>query len=292
MSLIAHLALVSESAAIEHAELARVGAAIQKQVVRDLEPLWDVRATVDAFATLEDVPPGYWPIIVKDDIERPSAGIHCDHQGQPLALVTADSDWTVTASHEVLEILVDPFGNRLVAGPSPKDGQGRVEFLVEVGDPVADPALAYSVNGVLVSDFYTPRYFDPVRADGVRYSFKGAIRHPRQVLRGGYLTWHDPVTGQWWQQSWFSGDAPAIRSLGAVRPHCGLRAVVDRLTERHRAEHAPSRRRSRRPTLAADAAAAAAADGEAARTREAIRASSHAKATAWRAVIQELAAGE
>ncbi|MDJ0346198.1 hypothetical protein QMK19_16000 [Streptomyces sp. H10-C2] len=32
-------------------------------------------------------------------------------------------------------MLGDPWGNRLVAGQSPKPGQGAVEFLVEVADP-------------------------------------------------------------------------------------------------------------------------------------------------------------
>jgi hypothetical protein len=74
-----------------------------------------------------------------DDIGTPgAAGIHEDKNGQPFALVTASSnldEWSSTASHEALEMLIDPFGNRLVAGDSPKSDQGRVSFLVEVCDP-------------------------------------------------------------------------------------------------------------------------------------------------------------
>lgn len=51
-----------------------------------------------------------------------------------------------------------------------------------------------TVNGVLVSDFYTPHFFDPVKNASVRYSFTGAIDKPRQVLRGGYISWHNPPT--------------------------------------------------------------------------------------------------
>ena len=43
-----------------------------------------------------------------------------------------------------------------------------------------------------MSDFYTPRFFDPLVAPGVRYSFTGALTEPRQVLRGGYLSWARP----------------------------------------------------------------------------------------------------
>ena len=66
---------------------------------------------------------------------------------------------------------------------------------------------------MLVSDFYTPRFFDPVHSSAIRYSFTDAIKRPRQVLRGGYLSWHDPKTDHWWQQTWF-GSRKEYRDLG------------------------------------------------------------------------------
>ena len=56
MQFVAHLALVSESATVGLAEVTRVSAALQKQVTRDLGQFWDLQGTVDAFASLEDVP--------------------------------------------------------------------------------------------------------------------------------------------------------------------------------------------------------------------------------------------
>jgi hypothetical protein len=127
-------------------------------------------------------------------------------------------------------MLGDPFGNRLTAGPSRKPGQGRVEFLVEVCDPSEDDAFAYTVNDVLVSDFYTPHYFDPTKENGVRYSFTGAITEPRQVLRGGYLSWHEPVSDHWFQETFFR-DAPEFRDLGVLaRQNGSLREMIDALT--------------------------------------------------------------
>ncbi len=233
MQFIAHLALVSETASVQISELTRVSAALQKQLTRDVLQHWDVQGTVDAFDSLTDVPPGYWPIIVRDDIGQDASGIHCDDTGQPMALIAADTDWPVAASHEMLEMLVDPFGNRMIAGPSVNPDQGRVEYLVEVSDPVS--GKWYQVNGVKVSDFYTRHFFDPVKADGVQYSFMGSLNGPRQISSGGYLTWFEPVAGEWWQQSWFSGDQPAIRNIGAIqKTTCGLRPTIDRLTEQHR----------------------------------------------------------
>jgi hypothetical protein len=233
-ALIRQLALVSESNQISKSDVMSVAAALQKQASRDLSPIWDTSATVDAFDKLEDVPLGYWPMIVRDDIDLAgAAGVHEDQDGQPFALITAgDLDtWSLTASHEACEMLVDPFGNRVIAGDSPKDDQGRVMFLVEVCDPAEAADFAYSINGILVSDFYTPNYFDPVAAPGVRYSFTGAITEPRQVLRGGYLSWKDPVSDHWWQETWFDGDEPSFRDIGAIDQREGnARSVIDRIT--------------------------------------------------------------
>jgi hypothetical protein len=230
---LAQVALASETQRVDFAELAKVSAALQKQAMRDLAPVWDVRATVDPFASLDDVPLGYWRIVVADEIPYRAAGIHLDQDGQPYALVRWDPEWSLTASHELVEMLVDPFGNRLIAGPSPHPDQGRVEFLVEVADPSESAEFGYTANGILVSDFYTERFFDPVESRGVQYSYTGAITRPRQILKGGYISWHEPVTDEWWQQTWFSGSEPAFVRLGRINEKNrmgSLRATIDALT--------------------------------------------------------------
>jgi hypothetical protein len=226
-----NLALVSEIEDHDPSDLARVAAALQRQVARDFAPAWDVSGTVDGFPRLEDVPVGYWPMIIVPDV-RGAAGIHLDKDGQPFALIEMSDSWSLTASHEMLEMLADPFGNRLVPGPSIKRGQGRVEYLVEVCDPSEAAEFAYTVNDILVSDFYTPRFFDAVRTAATRYSFTGAIERPRQVLRGGYLSWHDPKTDRWWQQVWF-GARKEYRDLGVfdAAKHGSLRAFIDSRTD-------------------------------------------------------------
>jgi len=224
-----HVGLVSEVDLVSPRWLTRVAAALQKQVVRDFGPIWDVQASVSAFASLDDVPLGYWPLIVVQDV-KDAAGYHTDQNGQPLAFIEYGRSWSLTASHECLEMLADPFGNRVIAGQSPMQGQGRVEFLVEVSDPSEDQANAYRVNNVLVSDFYTPHFFDPVTAGGVQYSFTGAITEPRQVLPGGYLSWHDPVSDHWFQQTYF-GASSSFRDLGVFQKDGrSIREIIDALT--------------------------------------------------------------
>jgi hypothetical protein len=231
-----HVALVSEKSRIRMRELSAVAAALQKQATRDLGPIWEVESTVTAFEKLEDLPLDYWPVIVKDDIGDPNAaGYHEDENGQPFSLVEYSRGWSLTASHEVLEMLVDPFGRRLVAGESPMKGQGRVRFLVEVCDPSEAEKYAYHVNGVRVSDFYTPHYFDPKQVSGVRYSFTEAITAPKQVLPGGYLSWYDSEKREWWQRTWF-GAKPSDNRIDGFRAMNGnLRQALDRYTEAGRA---------------------------------------------------------
>lgn len=231
--LLNHVALVSRSKQVNAADLAQTAAALQKQVARDLTPLWGISATVDAFPSLKSVPPGYWPIIVADNIKDPqAAGYHNDKHHQPYSLVELDDSWQLTCSHECLEMLVDPFGNRLASAGSPDKEQGKVSFLVEVCDPCEDASFAYSINGILVSDFYTPQYFDPQHVPGVRYSYTGAITKPVEVLKNGYLSWRDPASKKWYQSTYFKGSAPVIKEIeGMKSSDQSLRSQMDRLTK-------------------------------------------------------------
>jgi len=229
--LIRQIALVSQTDSVSLAQLTLASAAIQKQVARDLRPIWNITATVDAFATLKDVPLGYWPVVLQDEIKFNAQGIHLNKKnGDPFALVEVSTNWSLTTSHECLEMLVDPSGNRTVASNSVKPGQGRVNYLVEVCDPSESAKFAYTVNGVLVSDFYTPEFFDPVTSSGVRYSFVGAVKQPKQVLDGGYLSWFDPASEHAFQLL-VSGSKKTFRDLGKVKGGFGNAGTLRSLTD-------------------------------------------------------------
>jgi hypothetical protein len=231
-----HVALVSQTSHVGLDQLAIAAAAIQKQITRDFGPIWQISADVAAFGKLSDVPLGYWPIILRDDIrEQGAQGIHLNRRnGQPFALVQFSDNWTLTTSHECLEMLADPSGNRVQAGNSIKPGQGRVEYLVEVCDPSEAAQFAYSANGVLVSDFYTPNFFAPVAASGVRYSFTGAITRPHQVLDGGYLSWLDSETGHLFQVFVTGGHSEFIDRGPLPADFENLRSFSDRHSLGHR----------------------------------------------------------
>jgi hypothetical protein len=230
MPLPINVAIVSLTSEVPTRSLLQVTAAIQKQVVRDFAPIWGIPATVDGFDNLESIPNDYLPVIVFGDGDeltdhlvgligpRPAeqilmefqqdvvAGVHLNAvTRQPFALVQASGAWTVGVSHETLEMLCDPWGNRLVASAHPANPGVRVNYLVEVCDPCQ--SRWYPVNGVPLSDFYTPRYFDPVTVPGVRYSFTGSIERSRQILEGGYLTFVDPRDSKLYQQH-YGADRP------------------------------------------------------------------------------------
>ena len=225
------IALVCQSKKIKLSELTKGSAALQKQASKDLSPIWGMQATVDVFQDLKDIPLGYWPVIIMDQIDDPdAAGYHDDKNHQPYALVEYSHSWTLTCSHEICEMLVDPYGNKMRSGLSP-NGKERVHYLVEVCDPCEDSAYAYFINGFLVSDFYTPEYFDSGTNANTRYSFKGSVTQPRQVLKNGYLSWYSPKDKQWHQATYF-GNKVVTRVLKDMENMEGsLRSRVDRLTK-------------------------------------------------------------
>jgi hypothetical protein len=246
-----HIALVSLTREISTRSLLQAGAAVQKQLTRDFMPIWGFRATLDTFEDLSSVPSDYHPVVVfadsaelvgqlevaigpelvarlVDDFERDRlSGLHLNaFTRQPFALVEASDAWSVTISHEVLEMVADPFGNRLVAAAHPLDERQRVKYLLEVCDPCQ--AVWYPVNGVPVSDFFTPRYFDPVAVDRLRYSFTGQLERPLQILEGGYLTWIDPEdSGLYTLSAGDSAPEQVASLLDLARSTAPLRTVVD-----------------------------------------------------------------
>ena len=225
------VAIVSQTSNIDIRELCIVSAALERQATRDFGPIWGIAPTVDPFVDLSDVPAGYWPIVIRDDIKAPgAAGFHEDTQGHPFSLVQYSSTWSLTCSHECLEMLADPFGSRLVPGDAPEAAGGaRVEYLLEVCDPCEDVGFAYTVNKVLVSDFYTPRFFDPTTGP-VRYDFTGSIHTPRTVLNNGYISWYNPADDHWHQLTCFGG-VELLKDLGKLSRRDGSpRAQIDAAT--------------------------------------------------------------
>jgi hypothetical protein len=183
---------------VESEELLHVAAALQTQATRDLAPVWGLSAVIQPFLRLEDVPPGYIALAIVEELPPPWHGFHVVEDSQPLALIGYGRGWSLLASHELVELLCDPWGNRRLPGASLKKGQGEVEYLVEVCDPCQQET--YLINDVVVADFVTPDYYGPLDSTGSRYSFTGSIDRALQVAAGGYISWRTP-SGQIWQKA-------------------------------------------------------------------------------------------
>jgi hypothetical protein len=189
--LLTRVAVVPYEMEIDPRELMYVSAALQTQVIRDLSPIWGVSAVVCPFQKLKNVPPGYVPLaLIDDELPLHRAGFHLPAGGQAAALVQYCGDWTGAASHELIEMLCDPSGTATRTAPSLSSEQGLVEYLMEVCDPVE--RSGYIIDGVIVSDFVTPHYYDAPGTTGGPYSFTGRVGGPLQLLEGGYITWTAP----------------------------------------------------------------------------------------------------
>src|SRR3954471_15720906 len=131
------LALVSQVDELSTTEVTRVARAIQTQLARDFAPLWQKQATITPFQTVGDVPTDHWPVVVQPESSLQTPGYHSVRNGAPFAVVQHRDGWSLMASHECLEMLVDPFGQRVVSAQSPKSDQGKVHILTQVCDPCA-----------------------------------------------------------------------------------------------------------------------------------------------------------
>ena len=224
-----------------------VAAALNIQVMRDLPQYWNVKATVIYLPDAKKIPAGVWPVNMVAKLPPGEGGVHLDKHNQPYSLViaTPESDeWTIDASHETIEMLVDPQGSRLqsstaigIVGDKIEDTAGQFNYLVEACDPCEADQYAYSIQGVAVSDFITPHFYDPVTTTGTRYSFAGNIQAPRQILPGGYISFIDLETDEWEQILWIDpNEPPTLNNLGPAAAGQSLRVWVDSVIAQYRKE--------------------------------------------------------
>ncbi len=204
--------LVDATGEVAPDKMAAAAEALNVQVTRDLPQFWNVQATVSYRPDPNSIPQGMWPVQLVKSLPPGEGGFHMTKHNQPYAKViysAGSDDWTIDASHETLEMLVDPYGNRLQTSNAIEIDQSRIvtaegkfEYLVEACDPCEANKFAYPIDGISVSDFITPDFYDPDVTSNARYSFTGSVKKPREILPGGYISWVDPQTSEMKQLLW------------------------------------------------------------------------------------------
>jgi hypothetical protein len=198
--------------AVPDADLQRAIRAVNRQIAEDFVPYWgfgsQLRLEGKTGRGQAPIQPadmrGDAILYIRDIVEATDTdGYHDRHfSGIPYGVVYLElskalkEDWTVTLSHEALELTGDPENNLLVKGPHPKTRGKTVFHWFEMCDAVQEET--YPIDHVSVSNFVLPLYFTASNERGGRNDFLGTITKG-QTLRsfsvnpGGYIGFFDPA---------------------------------------------------------------------------------------------------
>jgi len=165
-------------------DLDRLLGALQKFVDRHLAPVWGTPARlVRASGFVRRA----WAMVFLDDADVKDALAYHDltPDGFPLAKIFVRTTLrngdkvSVSAAHELAEMLVDPAINLASTGPR------NMLYAYETADPVESEE--FPVDGVPMTDFVYPSYFEAFRKPGsTKFDHLGRLRRPFQILPGGY----------------------------------------------------------------------------------------------------------
>jgi len=206
--------IVNTSETIIKADFDKVIKAIRKQVSQHFSPVWGMNATIktkmltnkgkqDPSLNKADVILYVGELSDDPDSVDNALGYHSlNYSGIPFGFVFTDiaaqtgEHWSVTLSHEVLELVADPDVNLLVTAPHPKNPKQWCLLSYEVCDPVQGDV--YQIDGVDVSNFVLPLYFAELPSTTkVDTNYMKLPLERQKVRPGGYLAYFDFQAGKW-----------------------------------------------------------------------------------------------
>jgi len=224
------VALINSSTVLKDADVQQVLPALQAQIHNDFAPAWGIDADLTFVAQGAPPPAGSWWLTFLDDADQAGAlGYHeTTNDGLPLAKVFARPalqdgvNWTVTASHELLEMLADPEIN-LTVFVEPTATTGTL-YAYEVCDACEADQFGYKIGDVQVSDFVYPAWFESSRAPGsTRFDQTNSLGSPLPtLLPGGYIGAFDVGSGSGWHQVTAMRNQP-VRGMRSVHATAGSR---------------------------------------------------------------------
>ena len=164
----------------------RLIAALQKFVDQYFVPVWGTPARLVKTTGFRK---GAWALAFLDRADVANAlGYHdLTPDGLPLSKVFVQTTLevkqkvSVTACHELAEMLVDPAINLAAAGA------GNVFYAYETADAVEE--VEFAIDGIAMSDFVYPAWFEAFRKPGsAQFDYAKKVRRPFQILAGGYMS--------------------------------------------------------------------------------------------------------
>src|ERR1700733_1517140 len=217
------ISIINESTVLADADVTPVVAALQKQVTNDFRPVWGTDAELTIVSKGTQPANGSWWLVLLDDSDQANAlGYHdLTTEGLPIGKVFATSDlkagtsWTVTASHELLEMLGDPNINLTVFVQN--TNTAGILYAYEVCDACEDDSLGYQIDNILVSDFVYPSWFESFRTEGsTQFDRVNKIQTPFQLLTNGYIGVFTVNSGSGWTQQTEQKRPTNVLNRGAV----------------------------------------------------------------------------
>lgn len=208
------VAIVNESTVLSDVIVQAAVVCLQAQIDEDYTPVYGKQARLEFHPKGYVVPEGTWELVFADNSDQAGAlGYHeTTANGDPIGFVFAGSDiqfgesWTVTASHELLEMMEDPDIQTLEEQDLP-DGS-MVLRSKELCDVCEDDSIAYTKptqvlpDGTLFkySDFVFPAYWNADAPAHAKLDFCGLITKPLTILPGGYIGMVTILKGFQWTQ--------------------------------------------------------------------------------------------
>jgi len=221
-----HVAVINASTVLPDSAVQAAVPDLQTQVHRDFAPAWGLDAELTFVPKGAQPLPAAWQLVILDNSDQAGAlGYHdVTAQGLPLGKVFAGTDlqyhlqWTVTASHELLEMLADPEIN-LTVFVQPTASRGTL-YAYEVCDACEADTFGYRIGNTLVSDFVYPTWFEPsLKPGSTQFDYGKHIQQPLALLAGGYIGVFDVTRGTGWHQ--LTAEAGPLHYR--MRPHVGSR---------------------------------------------------------------------
>lgn len=218
--------------------------AIDRQIQRDFSPTWGLSASLVLLRkgqSLQVPPDGKVAHIHLMDHGQ-AIGFHIEEQsGIAAGFVITDLPaltgsvakwltWTTALSHEVLELIADPFVNLLAKGPHPRFKGREVFHYREVCDPVQ--SLVYDLDGVSVSNFVLPHYYNAVGQRGMQNDFLNSRLRAFRWVGDGVIGFWDPKVGKNGRYVEFP-QAPPKSAAHQARRAKGKHARLSRYTVPH-----------------------------------------------------------